>query len=242
MKRGYRIFLTSLVAVSVMLSGCEKPSVSVLEVSEEMAKPSVIVDAGHGGADGGGVSVNGVPEKGINLSIALSLADMLTLFGYEVTLTRETDESIHDEGVEGLAEQKLSDMKNRLALFNTPDSVCISIHQNRYTQEQYSGAQMFYYRESAQSGQLAECLRERVCENLQPENERETKAMDDELYLLCNCSNPAVMAECGFISNEAEAELLEDGYYQSQMAFSLMCGLNTFCVDAGRIGAANRAG
>ncbi len=223
-------------AACTLLSGCaEKVMQTALTLDNAPFKPSVVIDAGHGGADGGGVSVNGVPEKGINLNIALTLSDMLTLFGYDTRLTRTEDISIHDEGVEGLRAQKLSDMENRLAIFNTPDSVCVSIHQNRFTDPQFSGAQMFYYRDSSDSAQLAESLRARICGYLQPENQRETKPMDDELYLLCNCENPAVMAECGFISNPEEAALLEQAPYQRQMAFALMTGINDYHIETGRL-------
>lgn len=200
-------------------------------------KPLVVIDAGHGGSDGGGVSVNGVPEKGINLNIAATLSDMLRAFGYRTVLTRTADVSIYDKSAEGegLRAQKLSDMKNRLALFNTEDAVCISVHQNRYTDPVYHGAQMFFHRENAEGAQLAECLRARICSLLQPDNQRETKPMDDELYLLCNCKNPAVMAECGFISNPEEAAMLEQEPYQRQMAFALMCGMNDFCYNTGRV-------
>ncbi len=200
-----------------------------------MAKQSVVIDAGHGGADGGGVSVNGVPEKGINLSIAQTTGDLLRLMGYQVTLTRTDDRSIHNEGTEGLKAQKLSDMNNRLELFNTPDSVCVSIHQNRFTDPKYSGAQMFYHRPNSEGQRLAESLKARIVRYLQPENTRETKPTDDELFLLCNCDNPAVMAECGFISNPEEAAMLENEPYQKEMAFALFSGINDFCIETGRI-------
>lgn len=223
-------------AAVFILGSCSYATLPVSKLAEDdFAKPRVVIDAGHGGMDGGGVSVNGVPEKGINLNIAKTLRDMLTLLGYDAELTRESDISIHDEDVKGLKEQKLSDMKNRLELFNSPDSVCVSIHQNRFTDPKYSGAQMFYYRESAASQQLAECLKARICGYLQPENERETKPVDDELFLICNCENPAVMSECGFISNPEEAALLENTPYQQQMAFAIMCGINDFHIDTGRI-------
>lgn len=228
--------LLSLAAAGLMLCSCSDKAFPVsLLVTQTPYRPSVIIDAGHGGADGGGVSVNGIPEKGINLNIALTLSDIMTLLGYDTKLTRTEDISIHDEGVEGLRQQKISDMDNRLKLFNTPDSVCVSIHQNRFTDPQFSGAQMFYYRESSESAQLAESLRSRICSYLQPENTRETKPMDDELFLLCNCENPAVMAECGFISNPEEAAMLEQQPYQKQVAFAIMTGLNDYHIQTGRL-------
>lgn len=227
------------VLAAVILCSCAGADSSAIRTSapveNEPVRPIVVIDPGHGGEDGGGVSVNGIPEKGTNLDMALKLSDMLTICGYETVMTRTEDVSIYDPGTEGLRQQKLSDMKNRLELFNTEGAVCISIHQNRFTDPQYSGAQMFYHKENPEGGRLAECLRTRIRGNLQPDNERETKAMDDELYLLCNCRNPAVMAECGFISNPEEAAKLEQETYRRQMSFSLMSGLNDYHIDSGRI-------
>ena len=234
-----------LSALAILLGGCsamdEKTaeSAETVSVSNPMPKPIVVIDPGHGGPDGGGVSVNNIPEKGINLDIALGLGDLLRLMGYEVKMTRTEDVSIHDEGIEGLRDQKVSDMKNRLELFNTPDAVCISIHQNRFTDSRYRGAQMFYYKGNSEAGRLAENLRSRIRAFLQPDNEREVKAMDDELYLLKNCVNPAVMSECGFLSNPEEANLLEHEPYRREMSFTLMCGLNDFHIETGRIAAKN---
>lgn len=235
--------IRSIIISAAALALCSCSAHETLKVSaiptKGIAKPLVIVDAGHGGMDGGGVSVNGIPEKGINLNIAQGLGDMLTLMGYDVTLTRTEDISIHEEGIEGLRAQKLNDMEKRLELFNTPDSVCVSIHQNRFTDPKYHGAQMFYYREDLEGQALAESLKARITGYLQPENERETKPMDDELYLLCNCKNPAVMAECGFISNPEEAALLEQQPYQREMSFAIMAGINDFHIESGRISANN---
>jgi N-acetylmuramoyl-L-alanine amidase len=229
--------ITALAAVT--LCSCSAAGSGAIKTSAPVTapdgRPTVVIDAGHGGEDGGGVSVNGIPEKGMNLDMALKLSDMLSLCGYNTVMTRTEDVSIYDSGVEGLRKQKLSDMENRLELFNTEGADCISIHQNRFTDPKYSGAQMFYHKENPEGGRLAECLRARIRGDLQPDNERETKAMDDELYLLCNCRNPAVMAECGFISNPEEAAKLEQETYRRQMAFALFSGLNDYHIDSGRI-------
>ncbi|MBR6044893.1 MAG: N-acetylmuramoyl-L-alanine amidase [Ruminococcus sp.] len=192
-------------------------------------RPVIVLDAGHGGADGGCVSVNGVPEKGINLSVMQSTRDILTLLGYDVRCTRESDVSVHDEGVQGLADQKLSDMKNRLSLINSSGAVlALSIHQNQFTDPKYSGAQMFYREGSAESERLAESLRESFRRSLRPDNERETKPVGSELYLIHNAVCPAVMAECGFLSNPEEAALLETPSYQREVAFTLCDGVIAF--------------
>ena len=120
----------------------------------------VYVDSPHGGIDGGCTSAEGIPEKGINLDILLRLRDLLEINGYEVRVTRDTDRSIHDSGIVGIAEQKSSDMDNRLALFNeTDNAVCLSIHQNQFTDTKYSGAQMFYSNSNRNSATSTAAMR-----------------------------------------------------------------------------------
>lgn len=192
-------------------------------------KPVITIDAGHGGADGGCVSVNGAVEKNINLNILLTLRDTMTVMGYDVNCTRESDVSIYDKGVEGLKNQKLSDMKNRLAIFGKySDGISVSIHQNQFTDSKYSGAQMFYSEKNPEGEQLAKIMQERFHSVLQPENERAAKAVGDELYLLDNTINPAVMIECGFLSNPDEAAKLESEEYQKQVAFTIMTGIKEY--------------
>lgn len=191
--------------------------------------PIIILDAGHGGMDGGCSSVNGTPEKGINLNIMLHLREMLRACGYTVEVTRETDRSIHDDGIEGIANQKSSDMDNRLALFNKyNNAVCISIHQNQFTDPSYSGAQMFYSNEVKGSSALAQSLQDAFSSQLQPENKRETKLCGKELFLCYFCENPTVMVECGFLSNPEEASLLESEEYQQKIAFTIFGGLQQY--------------
>lgn len=195
------------------------------DISSSIERPQVALDAGHGGMDGGCVSVNGVSEKGLNLDIALTERELLNIMGYDVTMTREDDVSIYDEGVEGLSKQKQSDMKNRLAVFEDCEGIALSIHQNQFTDSRYSGAQMFYSRRNSEGERLAASMQRQFVSLLQPENERETKPMDDELYLLDKTDTPAVMIECGFLSNPEEAAKLEDGSYRRQVAFTVMTGV-----------------
>ena len=169
-------------------------------VKTTMDKPVVVIDPGHGGMDGGCVSVDGTPEKGINLAVAESLRDGLKLLGYDVVCTRESDISIYDKGTEGLGEQKKSDMKNRLAIFS-----------------KYS-----------EGIKLAGVMQKQFVSLLQPDNTRETKPVGDELYLLNNTKNPAVMIECGFLSNPEEAVKLENEDYQRQVAFTVLTGISEY--------------
>lgn len=189
----------------------------------------VVLDAGHGGMDGGCSSAEGVPEKGINLNILLGVRDLCRLYGYPVEVTRDKDISIHDKGVTGVGNQKRSDMDNRLALFNKyPNSVCISIHQNKFVDSKYSGAQMFYSETNPLNEELARIMQKKFVENLQPENTREIKKCEKELFLCYFCDNPTVMIECGFLSNPEEAAKLTSEEYQREVAFTIFAGLNEF--------------
>lgn len=189
----------------------------------------IVLDSGHGGMDGGCSTADGVPEKGINLNIMLSVRDMCRLYGFDTVCTRERDISIYDNGVTGIRNQKISDMENRLELFNKyPGAICLSIHQNTYTDPAYSGAQMFYSSTNEDSEYFASILQGLFARNLQPDNMRETKLCGKELYLCYYCENTAVMAECGFLSNPEEAARLKDKSYQQQVAYTLFNGINEF--------------
>ncbi|MBP0957114.1 MAG: N-acetylmuramoyl-L-alanine amidase [Oscillospiraceae bacterium] len=195
----------------------------------DMSSRIIVLDCGHGGMDGGCSTADGITEKGINLKIMLSVRDMCRLYGYDTAVTRDRDISIHDSGVTGVRNQKVSDMENRLELFNKfPDAVCLSIHQNTYTDPKFSGAQMFYSATNPESERFASILQNKFVQNLQPENMRETKLCGKELYLCYFCNNPAVMAECGFLSNPEEASKLTNEAYQQQVAYTLFSGLNEF--------------
>lgn len=198
--------------------------------------PTIVLDAGHGGIDSGCVSVNGTEEKDINLSIMLKLRDMLEVTGLRVEVTRDTDRSIHDTGVTGLGNQKKSDMKNRLDIVNSfDDAVFVSIHQNQFTDPKYSGAQMFYPAESEESEHLAAIMQGNFAALLQPDNTREIKPVGTEIYLLHNAECPAVMAECGFLSNPEEAAKLESDEYQTMVAFTVYKSLCDYIFNGAEV-------
>lgn len=194
--------------------------------------PTVVIDAGHGGEDGGAVTDSGILEKDINLEISKKTSALLYMLGFDVTETR-TDDTALDNGEETIRLRKVSDMKNRLKIYDSSDeNVVISIHQNKFTQSQYNGTQIFYSPNNPNSQKLAESIKFSVKGLLQPNNERECKQADSGIYLLKNTLNPAVIVECGFISNEEECRKLIDSDYQKQMAFSISAGfLNYFNSD-----------
>lgn len=189
------------------------------------AKPTVIIDAGHGGEDGG-AEVDGVLEKDINLNIANKTADLLRLCGYTVTEIRDEDISVYEDGAETLREKKVSDLKHRVEICNeSENNIVVSIHQNKFDNSAYSGAQVFYSVNNDNSILLAEALRSAVVSLLQSDNTRELKPAGSDIYLLDNAEVPAIIVECGFLSNSEErAKLLDEGY-QSQMAYSIAMGV-----------------
>lgn len=192
-------------------------------------KPTIVVDAGHGGEDGGAVGVNGLVEKDINLAIALALAEDLKANNFPVVLVRDSDYSVGDQTLATVAERKRSDTKNRVRLVEeTGDCLLVSIHQNQFSQSQYKGAQMFYSPNNSESSLLAECIRQSVVNSLQPENTRQNKEAGEDIYLLTHCQVPGVIVECGFLSNPEEANLLGQEEYQRDMAAAIYNGIISF--------------
>ena len=200
----------------------------------DSSSPVVWLDPGHGGEDGGTQSADGLLEKDVNLSIALTLRDLLESAGYRVKMPREEDVSIGDNTLATVRERKVSDIHSRLSLVEEERScVLISIHQNYFEQSRYSGAQMFYSPNNEESGALAESIRQSVVSLLQPENTRQNKEATDSIYLLWNTQAPAVLVECGFLSNAEEAALLGQEAYRAQMAFCIYDGLTRWLAENG---------
>lgn len=190
---------------------------------------TVIVDPGHGGEDGGTSGADGTLEKDINLSIAKKLKPMLVLMGYNTVMTRQDENMICDPTLPTLRERKRDDIRKRLALTEQyENSILLSVHQNYYHATQYSGTQVFYDVDHPANQQLAMCIQRSVIEQLQPDNTRTVKTCGSEIYLLHHCEIPAVMVECGFMSNLKELSLLKDENYQSEMAFAIACGLYSY--------------
>ena len=195
-------------------------------------KETIVIDAGHGGEDGGTVAVNGVNEKDINLSIALILRDLLVADNYQVIMIRDGDYSVGDNTLDGLMDRKRSDIRSRLqTVVETGECLYIGIHQNYFTESKYYGAQMFYSPNRPESALLAEAIRASVVSALQPENTRQNKEADSSIFILQNCPIPAVLVECGFLSNPDEAEKLCSADYQNDMANAVYAGITDYFAE-----------
>ena len=228
----YLICSVSLLGIflfgGLLYAAFQEPPSLPMAASAAAEKPVIVIDAGHGGEDSAAVD-NGLFEKDINLRIALKLRDMLTVCGYEVRMTRETDISVYDKTAGTTREKKVSDLKNRTAMINSdPGQILVSIHQNKFEQPQYYGTQIFYAAQVPQSEKLAGAVRQSVTGLLQPENKRELKPADQNIYILNHAEVPAVIVECGFLSNAEEAAKLSDDSYQQQMAFAIGCGVMSY--------------
>ena len=191
--------------------------------------PTVIIDAGHGGFDGGATAVDGTVEKDINLQIALKTARLLRFNGFDVIMTRSEDTGTEDDESVAIAKRKKSDLTNRLQIMkDNPDAVFVSIHLNKFTTSAANGAQVFYTKNRKEALCLAQSLQKSIKTLLQPQNDRVVKQGTNSTFLLKNAVVPTVIVECGFLSNKAELEKLKSEDYQSQMAFAVVCGITDY--------------
>ena len=212
-------------SVVISFAFVSQPTISHNTASENI----IIVDAGHGGEDGGTQSSAGVLEKDINLDISLKLGMLLKLIGYSVVYTRTEDKLFHGEDALTQRQKKVSNVHYRMNIMELyPEALFLSIHQNYFTQSKYYGAQVFYSKNNSLSKTIAEKLQFNIKTAIQPENDRQVKATGTDIYLLYHAKNPAVMVECGFLSNPGEALKLSDEEYQKEMSLAIIAGLEEY--------------
>ncbi len=191
--------------------------------------PVIIIDAGHGGEDGGTQAADGTLEKKINLDISLKINEILLREGFCTVLTRDGDYMIYDNTASTQREKKVSDIHNRMKVIEeNGDCILLSIHQNYFTESKYYGTQVFYSGNNPDSKLLADEIQNSVVVSLQPDNTRQIKESGTDIYMLYHAQVPAVMVECGFMSNKEEADKLKDEEYQQRMAESIVDGLITY--------------
>lgn len=206
---------------SAFLKRAEKEQ-AVSVMGEGKRAPVVVIDAGHGGKDPGKVGVNGALEKEINLQIALRLKSLLEQNDVAVVLTREEDKDLASEQA---ASRKNEDLRARAALIAAAEPVVmVSIHQNSYPEEEVDGAQVFYYAGSDSGKMLGSIIQNSLKSEIDDGNHRVAKA-NKEYYLLKKAACPAVIIECGFLSNPSEAALLATEEYQEKLAFAVHLGI-----------------
>ncbi len=186
---------------------------------------TIVVDPGHGGRDPGKVGINQALEKDINLSISLKLREYLENNGYTVIMTREEDIGLYNASD---SNKKNADLRNRVDIVNNSNAtLAIGIHQNSFSQESSKGAQVFYHGTSIESEIFANIIQEQIKMKLQPDNKRLAKS-ESSYFMLKNTNCTFVIVECGFLSNNEEANLLIEEDYQNKMAEAIYLGLDTY--------------
>lgn len=213
-KHRFLIFYFLTIALVISLAHYGSETVTTIAQSKPVVRShTIIIDAGHGGEDGGATSCTGVLESAFNLEIALRLDDLMHLIGYDTKMIRTTDISVYTEGTT-IAAKKVSDLKQRVKIVNeTEGALLVSIHQNTFSDSRYSGAQVFYSKEEGAS-RLASAMQTLFTSCINPGSHRKSKPAEG-VYLMEHIEPQGVLVECGFLSNpEEEAKLRSIDYQQ----------------------------
>ena len=228
------IYVVLPLIISVLIFICtltlRNPISAVKSTKQNANQPIVIIDAGHGGFDGGAVSDDGTVEKDINLSIALYLREYLAIFNIKTIMIRETDCSVEDNGLNTIRQKKTSDLHNRMKIMEeTDNAIFVSIHQNKFPDGKYSGTQVFYSPKTKDESQvLAQTIQDYIVNTLQKDNKRQIKECGTSVFLMYNAVKPAVLVECGFLSNYEETQRLKSSEYQKKIAFCIAMGIQNY--------------
>ncbi|MBR2988647.1 MAG: N-acetylmuramoyl-L-alanine amidase [Clostridia bacterium] len=216
---------TLIIALVALLSAISVFSIGVSAKNAVSASLSqnktVVIDAGHGGIDGGVVGKNtGIKESQINLAVAKSLKNYLERNGYRVILTRENNDGLYEKSA---SNKKRSDMENRRKIIENavPDMV-VSVHQNYYPLSSVSGAQVFYGT-SEVSCEYARVFQAQLNANLNCSR----VAKEGDYYILNCTAYPSLIVECGFLSNPAEERLLVKATYQKKIAYAMFLAIHS---------------
>ncbi len=216
------VFLLGVFSLGLML----KPEKSMETTATPGFGKQIVIDAGHGNPDGGAVGSQGVLEQELNLKIAQLVQQYAEQGGIQVLVTRADSEGIYDSKSKTIKQKKQTDIHNREKLMNESNAdLFVSIHMNKFTDSKYSGPQVFYSKNNEASEMAARAVQQSMIDLLKPVSEREIKPAGKEIYLLKKAKIPAILIECGFLSNPQEEKLLLDEAYQKKVAWAIYCGL-----------------
>lgn len=218
-----------VLVIVLFLFGIQWGSRTVTVMSETrpvVREHHIIIDAGHGGIDGGATSCTGKLESSFNLEITLRLDDLLHFLGHDTQMIRSTDTSVYTKG-ETIAQKKVSDLKERVRIVNEAENaLLLSIHQNNFTDGKYSGAQVFYAGTEG-SEALAKQLQDAFVSTLNPGSKRKCKKSDG-VYLMEHIDCTGVLIECGFLSNAQEEAKLQSAEYQKKLCCVIAATVSSF--------------
>lgn len=186
----------------------------------------LVIDPGHGGFDGGALADDGTVEARLNLAVALQLEEVARLVGMDTVMTRREDVALDGPGAGTVRQRKASDLQNRVALVNSvPGGVLISIHQNSLPEvKSVRGAQVFY---NGSGEALAMAVQEELNRTIN-QRPKESKAAGSGIYLMDNVRVPAVLVECGFLSNAEETALLKSQAHQTRLALTILAAARSY--------------
>lgn len=219
----WQLYLIVAVIAVLLVAGGSRIITTMAEAQPIQRTQIIVIDAGHGGEDGGAVSCTGVYESQINLEIALRLNALCHLLGFETRMIRCTDVSVYTQGGT-LAAKKASDLKNRVQMVNSMENgILISIHQNTFSDSRYSGAQVFYAHTSG-SMELARQVQQQITA-IDPQNHRRVKPAN-HVYLMQHIQRPGILVECGFLSNPQEEAKLRSAEFQKKLCAAIVSTLS----------------
>lgn len=228
MHKHFGWILTCMITAGLALTFAHNISSFVTIMSENSPVPrthTFILDAGHGGVDGGATSCTGRLESGYNLEIAVRLNDFLQFLGHQTSMIRTSDISVYSEGAT-IAAKKRSDLKERVRIVNsTSNAILLSIHQNHFPDSRYSGA-VVLYAPTQGSHTMALALQQALADTLNPGNKRQIKQADG-VYIMQHIQCPGILIECGFLSNPYEEANLRNPAYQKKLISVIGCTVCT---------------
>ena len=224
------VVCVSLLAFSFKIAKNDLNNITTETVALPVSNKVIVLDAGHGGEDGGAESTNGTTEAETNLKIALKVQNLLEQSGSTVILTRSDENAIYDLDSKTLKQKKISDIKNRVKIGNESSAdIFVSIHLNKINESKYWGWQTFYKKDSEEGSKLAGSIQSNLNESIQKDNKREPMKIDN-VYIIKHVEIPTCIVECGFLSNpEEEKELLTDEY-QNKIAWGIFNGIMDYFV------------
>lgn len=226
-RKGWILVYGIIIAGVILMAHWGSMAVTVISENIPVERNHrIIIDAGHGGVDGGATSCTGLLESTYNLDIALKLNDLFHLLGYDTVMIRTTDISVYTRG-ESIAQKKISDLKERVRIANeTEGAILLSIHQNNFSDSRYSGAQIFYASTEG-SSELARQMQSTMIRTLNPGSNRQSKKSDG-VYLMEHIVCPGILIECGFLSNVREEALLRSREYQQKLCCVIASTVDAF--------------
>lgn len=218
----YAVTILALLAVFTAILWQGRAVSASKNLSLEQSVPVLVIDPGHGGFDPGAVASDGTTESRLNLEIALQMEEMARLLGVQTDMTRRTDVSTESDETAAVRARKNSDLQNRVKQANAiPNGVLVSLHQNSLPQvPSVHGAQVFYGGTEG-SQPLAEGIQAALNDTVN-DRAKEPKSAGSGVYLLHNAEIPAILVECGFLSNREETALLNTQAYQTRLALTIL--------------------